>query len=158
MNHGVVASLVLASGLALVPWLTGCASIDEPARPVANLPPDDHPPVSNEPYAGPEAMVQLLKRQRRGTPRSVAVMEVIAPTGGHQLTLDATSIHDGMVHLFLTLETPAPGELTTQALVALHTSFESPDEPFDRARMYVRTVQRGDDPDATAYRLAATAP
>lgn len=156
----IAAAMLAIAALTAATAMIGCASSTrggEPGAPDVFMPTENLPPISDELYAGPDATVQVLTRQYGDQARSVAVVEVIARTGGHRLTLDAAAVRNGTAQLFVTLERPGAGEIVTQALVPLHVSFESAGERFDRAKAYVRSVRR-DDPDSdTGYRLAATA-
>ena len=118
-------------------------------------------PVADEPYDGPPVTVDVLVQRYLEQPEYIAVVEVIAPTGGWEANLDDAAIESddddyeeevgGTARLYITLRSPGADEAVTQALVAHHVTYRST-EAFEAAEVFVRLHPRGEA--AGRYRKA----
>lgn len=115
----------------------------------------DQRPVVDEPYDGPDVTIDVLTQRMMDEPEQVIVLEIVAPTGGHELTLDEAVVdeQDKSASLYVTLTQPGEDEMVTQALQAHHLTYRDTAE-FETVRVYVRQHRRGEEPGA--YRLAPT--
>jgi hypothetical protein len=115
-------------------------------------------PISDGPYDGPPVTVDVLVQRYLDPVEYIAVVEIIAPTGGWEANLDeaymveAEDESPATARLYITLQGPGEGEMVTQALVMHHLTFRST-EPFEEAQVHVRLHRRGEA--LGAYRRAA---
>jgi len=133
--------------------LASCQSTSTPAAPGADNAASRE--IQPGPYTGPAMTVDLLTQRMMDTPERVAVLEVIAPTGGHEFMLDDAAVDAEAKHLqlFVTLVQPGADEVTTQALATHHLTYRNT-TMFETVEVFVRTYRSGEP--TTAYTLATS--
>lgn len=110
------------------------------------------PPISREPYEGPEAVLDVHAD-------NAATVEVTVPTGGYMLRFEAAdAINEDTVRLFFTLEGPAPTEMVSQALQTHSHRYEREAGELKRAEVYINITVRGRRQMLPNYRLAVKSP
>lgn len=143
----------------------GCS--EKPSAPPANVGAEDGSPRETAPknddtmsqppdqrYAGPPVTVQVIRVDGVESV-STAIIDVTAPTGGWNFTVDDSKYLGDTVQIFMTLEGPGADEMVTQSLVPHQQQFTG-DQPFTKAEVYIHMARRDIQTLTTNYRLAAT--
>ncbi len=107
-------------------------------------------------YGGPRITAELYAMNAE-PPLFQAIVRMTTPPAGYTLSLDASSLKDGIATLRVTVEQPAPGTPASLTLVEHQVAHPlGPVRPSE-VRVMVRLVTGGKAPAEPAYVLAATA-
>jgi hypothetical protein len=104
-----------------------------------------------------------IKPSSSNPPRYFVSWSVTAPTGGWKLTTDSARVEEKhrelrMASIYVTLEEPADGEITTQAIDTVKGEHDAGTEQVNGAELWVRRRVKGVIPDyAESYGQVKTA-